>query len=208
MVEQITEYKTFNKPPYLLQQFVDQDIHKLIEMSDRQFNELEAAMIPLFTMVWLDYAEGVQLDVLGIHLNYPRAGMDDLNYRNTLRLVIIISTSGATHETLIEAVRILFNPTFIHYQIIAPAKVFIEQDGSANFYNYFDVELDTGDLLISDDGSQFVFAESNEVGIALLEAACPSGVGLVIVDQFSLVWDDESLVELNDGSILAVDVLL
>jgi hypothetical protein len=180
MTDKIESYGIYNQPPYLLEQFRNTDVQKLLEAIDPQFNELEAAAFDLFTKVWLANATGTQLDVLGIHLGLRREGRTDEMYRVLLDLKSKINTSGGTPEIIIETIKFLYNATEAHYTVDPPAKIEVEQDGIIGLLFYSPIELNGGDMLVDDVGDQLIFAEPDDLAVAILDSVIPVGVKLTV----------------------------
>lgn len=122
-VEKITDYKDFNKNPWLIEFFKEHNILGVLEAGDNQFNELETVFYDMFTKLWIDYAEGEQLDVLGVHVGVDRNGLSDADYRLLIEAKIQINVSSGQPERVISAVRFIYDTNDIEYVPNYPAKV-------------------------------------------------------------------------------------
>jgi hypothetical protein len=174
-VEQITDYKIFNASPWLIEFFKAKNILGILESADNQFNELEQVFYDMFTKLWIDYAEGYQLDVLGIHVSADRNGLNDTDYRLLIEAKVQINISSGQPERLISAVRFLYDTNDIEYTPIYPAKVGIY---------VVDQEYTTPEAL-------------------LLLQIVPSGVGLVLSEKLVTEADEDFITE--DGIQLLAD---
>lgn len=165
MIEKINDYSVKNTTPFLLEQFKDSNINGILESFDNQFNELEDVFFQLLTELWLNKAVGEQLDVLGIHLDIDRDGLNDDDYRKLLILKSEINTSPATPEILIKAVKNIFGVLDAFYKPSYPAKVIIGT--SADLLGFDEVEfllsivpagvgLFVGDYLVDELGNNVV----------------------------------------------------
>jgi len=122
-VEQISDYKNFNKNPWLIEFFKERNIIGILEAGDNQYNELEQVFFDMFTKLWIDNAEGEQLDVLGIHVGVDRNGLSDNDYRLLIEAKIQINVSSGQPERAISAVRFIYDTEDIEYAPNYPAKV-------------------------------------------------------------------------------------
>lgn len=120
---QISDYTVFNGSPWLIEFFKNRNILGILESADNQFNELEQVIYDMFTKLWIDYAEGYQLDVLGIHVGADRNGLSDTDYRLLIEAKVQINISSGQPERLISALRFLYDTNDIEYTPIYPAKV-------------------------------------------------------------------------------------
>lgn len=123
MVEKVNDYSKFNKPPWLIEFFKGSNIIGILEAGDKQFNDLENSAYDFFTKIWLEDAEGEQLDVLGVIVGINRNGRSDIDYKTALQMKIEINVSSGQPERLIQAVRLLYGKEEIKYNPNYPAKV-------------------------------------------------------------------------------------
>jgi hypothetical protein len=197
-VEQIQDYSEFNKPPYLLEQFVGTDVEKLAAVGDSQFNEFEEACINMLSGMWIDNAQGVQLDVIGIHVNLPRYGRDDATYKTLLKIQAFVNAHGGTPEALIMAVQTLYDASMVHYIPRYPAMVEISHDGAIGYYILSDIIDNNGNFLVDNHGNHIASSAYEEITDDILYGILPSGVNLAI--GFPLVTMGGDNFQLVDGS--------
>jgi hypothetical protein len=147
---------------------------------DRQFNDIETAIIDMFTSVIdVDSAVGTQLDVLGLHLVMERDGRSDDEYRSLLKTKIFINNAGGVAEAIMEAVRMLYGCTILHYTGTAK-NVTINQNGAPALLFYYNIELSDGDLMIDQNGNSLVFTIPDESAVSILESVVPTATKLTI----------------------------
>lgn len=169
-VKKIIDYSNFNKNPWLIEFFKNRNITGILESADRQFNELEQVFYDMFTKLWIDYAEGEQLDVLGIHVGTNRSGLNDNDYRLLIKAKIQINISSGQPESIISAVRFLYDTNDIEYAPEYPAKVGI-----------------------------YVVGQTYTTPEALLILQIlPSGVGLILSQELLTETDEELLTETDE----------
>lgn len=173
-------YSEFQKPPFLLQQFLETDVQRVLDIHAAGLQKLEEAAQRFFIDLWIDTAAGAQLDVLGKHLVVDREGRNDDSFRTVLKLKAFINVGGGTPETIIETVRKVYNATVIHYIPDYPAGIIIQQNGQIGLYIDSFIETDSGDLMVTNLGDSLVFSEPDSITENLLEAITPSGVSLTI----------------------------
>ena len=169
-ITKITDYSNFNKNPWLIEFLKERNILGILESADNQFNELEQVFYDMFTKLWIDYAEGEQLDVLGIHVGADRNGLSDSDYRLLIEAKVQINISSGQPERVISAVRFLYDTNDIEYSPEYPAKVGI-----------------------------YVVGETYTVPEALLILQIlPSGVGLILSEELLTETDEELLTETDE----------
>lgn len=76
--------------------------------------ELENVLWDLYTLRWLPFATGAQLDGLGDILGEPRPSADDEEYRDALYLKVLINVSQGEPERLIEVMQRVSHATNVH----------------------------------------------------------------------------------------------
>ncbi len=180
-VEKINDYSSFNVPPYLLEQFRGTDVEKLLAAIDSQFNALENAIYDMFTsMTDLDNAVGKQLDVLGIHLGLERNDKSDAEYRSLLKTKIYIDTSGGVAEVIIDAIRMLYGASEIHYTVPTAKNIVISQDGLIGLLSYWNIRLDDDSFMVDFDGNALLFSSEDEGSVTILESVIPTGTSLTV----------------------------
>jgi len=173
-IDRITDYSNFNRPPWLIEFLRERNITGILESADHQFNDLEQALFDMFTKLWIDYAEGEQLDVLGIHVGVDRNGLSDSNYRLLIEAKVQINISSGQPERVISAIRFLYDTNDIEYSPEYPAKVGI-----------------------------YVVGQTYTIPEALLILQIlPSGVGLILSEELVTEADEELTTE-DDIQLLA-----
>jgi len=96
--------------------------------------ELENVLYQLITEMWLDDADGAQLDVLGVILGRSRLEASDDEYSDRLRLQIVINTSKGLPETLIAIVDTLTGASVgVHYFPKQPARLCLAAIGATQY---------------------------------------------------------------------------
>lgn len=183
----ISDYSIFDVPPYLLEQFRDTDVQKLCAVFNRQFQDLELAVFFLAIFMQLQYAQGVNLDTWGKRLGLPRNGRDDDSYRALLLLQGYINNGSGDAETLIRAMRVLFNVDKAHFTFDPPAKIIITipPTSQTGLYVYSEAEFDDGSDWYTDQNEQFYFREADNAEAIVIQEVLPSGVGLTIQTEES-----------------------
>jgi len=179
-IDKIDDYSDFNKPPYLLHQFVGTDVEKLLNAIDAQFNELETAFYDMLSCFDLDEAVGAQLDVLGIHLALSRQDRLDALYRGLLQTKVYIDTSGGTAETIIDAIRMLYGASEIHYTVPSAKNIAVSQDGLIGLYAYWNIRLDDDSFLVDFEGNSLVFQTEDDGAVTILDSVIPTGSSLTV----------------------------
>lgn len=202
MIEQITDYSVRNKPPYLIQFLRDSNFVDLLKPNDTQFNEIENTLYDLLLNMWIDTAEGEQLDVLGIHLDLPRDGREDENYRILLKVKAAVNTGSGEPEILIQTIKQLFNSENVEYTPVYPAKVQIWTDSELNLFIKFNMELDDAGLMELENGDILELDQPDNLANDIILQVLPAGVGLLIAHTF--IWDDNTPVYLDNGDTMIV----
>ena len=110
----------------LFSQYRKPKIEALLTSYVIQIQEIEDALNQVGTVLDLLNASDAQLDLVGVLLNEPRAGMNDDDYRVILRGKIASSRSKGTADDLLILLRILLGsgPTF-SYEEFQPAAIHI-----------------------------------------------------------------------------------
>ena len=94
----------------MLQQFTvvsAPNMDKILKISAEELQEAEDVSYQLLMDRTLNAAGGVQLDSLGLLLNLRRSGKPDIQYREALRLKVVINNSGGQASTLIALLKSL-----------------------------------------------------------------------------------------------------
>lgn len=201
-IEKNTDYREFVQ--LLAQQWKTKDkFFSMLEKIGIQYNDIEDALFEIKDDLTLATATGIQLDIIGNILGFPREGRDDESYRTILFLKGELNVSAGTPETLIKAAEILYNATRVEYFPIFPAKVRLWTNGTLGLYQFFDMALDAGsDLLLLDDGEPLLLRQADDVNEDFLLRILPVGVDLIVAD--SLILDDGGFLFLDDGGEMIV----
>ena len=176
---QITDYSTFDVPPYLIEFFKGTDLAAYAAANDAQYDELERACFDVINQLWLDLAQGAQLDVLGAHLNLPRNGMNDTTYRLSLVLQASINRAAGTPEAILDLATIIFaDPTPI-YLPAYPAGFIIQPSPAASGVGIgtdYDLADNSGDTIVDNLGNTIEIALFTQFTPAQLYDIAPAGV--------------------------------
>ncbi len=187
---QITDYSIFDggESKSLIQYFQEFDeFTGMLDVLNTQFEDLEAALFQLIEDLWLTTAVGVQLDILGEHLNLPREGRDDETYRSLLQLKAKVNAGAGTPEDLISAIVTLYGATVVNYIPDYPGKVIVEQNGTIGLFVLDDLETTpaSGSVLVETtaaSGADQIQVRQPDAGAStVLNAVIPAGVGLTVV---------------------------
>ena len=127
-MDRITDYKDYNKIPFLLSYFYDSNLVKILEAGDSQLNALETVYWDIYLQMFLVTAEGAQLDLAGIELGLARDGKTDVDYRLLLRMKSAMNVSAGNPETIITLLRDFLGCTDIALSFLYPAKIRIRQE--------------------------------------------------------------------------------
>lgn len=200
-IEKITDYSEFNKPVWLIEYFRESNLVDILESYDNQFDDLEQSAFEFFTDIWLDYAIGEQLDVLGVHVDIDRNGLDDESYRTLLKAKIEINVSSGEPERLISAGRSLFNTEDIEYTPEYPAKVRMLADGDLIFTKNDNFVDSSSNNFVDSNGNNLTLNSVDESFYTVLLGVVPSGVGLLIAD-YLIDHDNNFIITHEDDRIL------
>ena len=172
-------YSTFNRPPYLLQQFVGTEVQKLAGAFDSQYQAVEAAIHDLLAGLYPTGAVGNQLEVLGKIVGLSRENAPDDVYRIYLLVKAALNVNPVTPESAIRAVKAILNATEVHYTANYPAAFYLSHNGDRLPFVLFhwDVGGGTGvDLLVNEVGDYIDLTVENPEVIDALKAMAPVGV--------------------------------
>lgn len=92
-----------------------ENFKKLLRVLSGPFQELEIVFQQLKYLRAVDKGDGAQLDVVGSLLDLPRGGLDDVNYRQALRLRVIRNICQGDPNSIIEYARRVANATIVEY---------------------------------------------------------------------------------------------
>lgn len=200
---------------------------ELVGLFADRYQGLENVNCDLLTRRFIDGAQGVQLDELGEIVGEPRLNRDDFVYREAIRIRIILNRAGGEPEAIIRFVQSAFGADVVAYQEMYPAKVEVyarlSPSGPSEEVLIGNLELDDGELLILNDGSPLelrvldrgIFGDQVDrlrdivaagVGtVYFLESDTDIALGTADVGVSSLLaFDDDVLLELDDGSPLRI----
>ncbi len=202
---QITDYTTLDVPPYLIEFFRGTDVAAYAAALDAQYDELEQACFDVINALWLDLAQGEQLDVLGIHLNLPRNGLDDTSYRTLLSLQAFINQGAGTPESAIAAVRTIVgdpNPAYLALWPELPATFAMATASPLGLGQLYDLVDSSGNKIVDNNGNQIdvgIFTPLTPTQIATI---APAGVAMMIGDD--LVDNHGNFIVDSSGNQIAV----
>jgi len=177
---QITDYSQFDKPPYLLQQFIGTDIQNFVSIWNSIFEKFEAAAFTFINGMSIALATGNMLDVWGLRLGLSRYGRLDASYRTLLQIQAFINGGDGTAEELIAAMRVLFNVSKAYYSVPTPGVAQINQNGGLGIYVYNDLIDNAGNLIVTDTNDQLELQQEDASSQTILAEIVPSGVGLLV----------------------------
>ncbi len=190
-------------------QYTDSDIEKIIEnVSSIEDNEVQQAIEDLFDKFWIDTATGDQLDKIGEYYGIKRFAYTDSSYKVLINSIIHSSKSQATREEFINAVKFLYEATFVELIENFPAKVMVYQNSTTGLVipYLFILKLSTtpGDeeQFILDDGSDFYIHSPNKNANEWLLGSLPVGVRLIELQI--LTDEDANYYEMDDGKTLTM----
>lgn len=114
----------------LLEQYKDKDNLKgLIDADNVQANDIEAALFEIRNLFWIATATGVQLDIIGKIMGIERKNRTDVDYAILLTAAAAIA-NDPTPETIISALKILYDATSVIYRPFYPAKFYLFTDAT------------------------------------------------------------------------------
>jgi hypothetical protein len=175
-IAKISDYKVFNKNPYLLSQFLSSNLVGFLEASDDQWNALETVFYDVLTQTTLANAVGQQLDNIGVELSLSRGGLSDSAYRAALSAQASLLFATGVTETLYTLLRDLLGCTGVIIGFYFPAKLWVLQSSG-----YTDEEI-----------------------LTYIEWAIPAGVGLAIQDE--IIDNNDNILEDNNGNIIVASM--
>ena len=141
----------------------------------RPLDEVKTVHEDLKQNRWLDTSEGQQLDEIGAIVGEERQGRTDDKYREAIRFRIFINLSKTEPETMIKAVKVLTDATFVRYwehgngagfQLFTNGpNVFTEVEAA---FELVYLELTGGDLLELSGGDHLVLKSVFNEAFALM----------------------------------------
>lgn len=142
--------------------------------------ELENVFWQLFYSLWLDTAEGQQLDGLGEHVGEGRLSPDDVEYLGALKLKVAINVSKGEGNRLIEIASVLAGAPYIHLTERYPAAVHIvaiEMTKDANLDRLQKAALAGVHVTVSGttDDHPFIYGRARDAGGTQYGNAHPGG---------------------------------
>lgn len=115
----------------LIEQFKTSDNFKeMITAFVDQIQDIEDAAYDVYTLRYIETAEGVQLDELGLIVGESRLGKTDEEYRAALLFRVFINMSNGEPERMITAFRTFTEADKIKFYELYPAAVHLISDGS------------------------------------------------------------------------------
>lgn len=112
----------------LLEQFQDKPLLlALLASYIRRIQRLENAVWEVIEIRGIDASEGVGLDAIGVIVGRPRLGLEDIEYRISLKAQIRINRSSGTPEDMIDVTTLSLPDGFdFTYQEFYPATIWID----------------------------------------------------------------------------------
>lgn len=201
-MDQINDYSVYNTPPYLLQQLVDTDVSKILQISDTQFTQFEDLSFDFFSEIWLTNAVGWQLDVLGIHLGLERMGRSDAEYKQLLQVKGSLNKNSGTPEQIMATLRAIYSAGTIFFK---------QQQYQKIDYNSFSIDYILNQITINGKVYQWCPATIEietdaDISYSNLEKLLPAGVrGLFLADLLQSRTDETSTItDVYDEDIYCV----
>jgi hypothetical protein len=183
---QITDYTTFDIPPFLIEFFKGTDIAAWAEALDEQYDEIEQACFDVMSNIWLDLAVGAQLDVLGRHLGLQRNGLDDVTYRILLKLKSYVNRAGGTPESAIQAMIAIFNvakPVYLPLWTIGlPAAFAVSTPTQLGYGSMYDLVDQSGNTIIDQAGNTIELTQFVALAATQIAQIAPAGVNMATGD--------------------------
>lgn len=202
---QIADYTVLDKPPYLIEYFQGTDLAAYAAAMDTQYDQIEQACFDLISQLWLDNAIGAQLDVLGVQLNLPRAGLDDTTYRLLLQLKAFIDQGAGTPEAAIAAVRTIMNdpaPAYLALWPELPAAFAVASPSPLGIGQLFDLLDNLGDNIVDNNGNNIDVGTFSPLTPAQIATIAPAGVAMMTGDD--LIDNLLNNIVDNNGNLIAV----
>jgi hypothetical protein len=125
----LIEWKGYNRPPYLQQRLTEGDPKKLVSFGDKNLEDVNQQVLGLKDEWDLDNVRAWFLDRIGKLMNEKRSGNTDEYYRTILKLRTILNTNDGTVNSIIKAIKFLYQSEVIHIVPDYPAGLIIEHDG-------------------------------------------------------------------------------
>lgn len=197
--KQIPDYSTeFNKTPWLIEFLKNSDYVNILETNDTQFNEIENVGFDLYFNTWLNTAEGAQLDVIGKIINISRQGRDDEAYKSLIQTKIQINIASGEPESVINAVKIIFETENVEYYPEYPGKFRIWTDGTLAITKQYDLIDDLGNNIIDNLGNNIIVNTSDYNYLNLFLGLIPAGVGMLF--SYNIIDNNGNLLIDNLGN--------
>jgi hypothetical protein len=125
----LIEWKGYNRPPYLQQWLTEGDPKKLVSFGDKNLEDVNQQVLGLKDEWDLDNVRASFLDRIGKLMNEKRSGNTDEYYRTILKLRTILNTNDGTVNSIIKAIKFLYQSEVIHIVPDYPAGLIVEHDG-------------------------------------------------------------------------------
>jgi len=163
-IQKITDYN-YNLN-LMIQQYKDKPKFKaILEANNVQANDLETALFEIRDNFWIETAEGVQLDTIGIIVNEKRLGRNDTDYRDAIKSRIIINNGSGEPEIIIFAFTNFYNAGVVHILNIGSGNLQIRVDIliTQEIFNFFLDIIGAGIGLIITTGNDHPFGFSSDI---------------------------------------------
>lgn len=198
------DYDDFLQNPFLIEFFKESNLKEILRIENIQLNEIENIAFEFFTELWLDNAEGEQLDVLGIHLDWDRNGRTDEQYRSQLKAKAKINVSSGEPEAIISIIRDLFGALDVKYIPNYPAGFIIEQDAGIDFFIQEILALENDDQMGLENGDILEVQLEDIEATNLIYSAIPAGVEIIIRNFDELILENGDNLSLENDDNMAV----
>lgn len=105
-------------------------LKNIVRLHAESMQDIEDVLYDFMNSHWLETAEGVQLDKIGLIVGEPRLSRNDEDYINAILLRINLNRTGGQPEKIYDLFRNLFRPDVILYREVYPAsiEIFIKTD--------------------------------------------------------------------------------
>jgi len=153
------------KQLFLYQHKTATNLNILADIKGGNLNDLEQLFFDAVMLFFWENASGKQLDFIGKLVDFERLGRSDEIYKTLLKFKIRLNMSAGQIPVLIDAVRVLYNASIVHYiQDYIEAKPVVEfyTDGSINLFDYFVVPTEDETMLLTFDRKEEQYLETED----------------------------------------------
>jgi hypothetical protein len=179
------------------------NVSSFIKIKAETFQELEDSLYTVLTERWLDDAVGEQLNQLGQIVGEPRIGRNDEDYRVAITTRITLNSSGGEPERVIQFLQSIAVTDDVSLEELFPAKikVFVGAPLTLNQARRL------RQIVAAGIGTIFVETSDGQTPFGTSELGSPDPVNVLGFGELGFLdfeFNDEDLLELNDGNTLGV----